>query len=856
MILDQSAVIFSVFFMSLLQAAFFFVQYFGRKLSGGNFFVGSHLLTGCGLMLYISRDIGMNPWISVVLANALMLIGAITFFIGMQRFMGTRENRLLMLGLIAILPILLVLYTFVWPSNRVRAVLTSLFVAVVVILAAIEIIRKCPPTVRTTGRFLAGCLFFFAGGHLGRVVLALLNLNLPGFVSSFRFDTGTFLVLMALGMIWTFCVTLMYNQQLIAESREAEEHFRSIFSLIPNILVISDIRTGKIVNVNEEFCNQTGYAREAAIGRPVLDLRFWAHPEDRDKVVAQIQEKGVCDRFETEMHNKDGSLHTVLFSGRLINLGGQPHMLSVTYDISDRIRMERDLYAEKELLQTTLLSIGDGVISTDAEGRIELMNRVAENLTGWDFEEAKGVAFDQVFQIVGEKSGDPCESPVKAVLREQSATTIADDAILVSRDGTERAVQDSAAPILDREGTLIGVVIVFRDFTEEKTRNRRIEYLSYHDQLTGLYNRRFFREELVRIDVPDKLPLTLVMADINGLKMANDAFGHRLGDEIIITTAELLREGFRKSDTVSRIGGDEFVAILPQTDAQTAEKIVNRIREKMEGRKIDSVLLSVSFGWHTKTTDEEVIADSFKSAEDRMYRTKLSESRSTRNRTLNVILHTLYEKNKYEKAHAERVSQICIRIGKAMGLPEESVVELGTVGLLHDIGKIAVDDALLNSDRILDGKDRAEVERHAEAGYRILNSIEELSQTALTVMAHHERWDGTGYPKGLKGEQIPLFSRIAAVAEVYDELINDRPYRHAMIETSVCEELLKDAGSKFDPDIVRIFLAVCHPDKYSFVTMNGSQIPPKEFSVVLDSLRDRESPIISTDLPDDPVYLS
>ncbi len=856
MALDQNAVIFSVFFMSLLQAAFFYVQYFGRKLSGGNFFVGSHVLTGFGLMLYISRDVGVNPWISVVLANALLLIGAITFFIGMQRFMGTQENRLLMLALIAILPILLVFFTFMWPSYRIRAVLTSLFVAVVVILAAIEIIRKCRPAVRTTGRFLAGCLFFFAGGHLVRAVLAMLNLSLPGFVTSFRFETGTFLVFMALGMIWTFCVTLMYNQQLIAESREAEEHFRSIFSLIPNLLLISNIRTGKIVNINEEFSNQTGFTREETIGRSVLDLNFWVRPDDRDRVVSEIRKKGVCDRFETEMHNKDGSIHTVLFSGRMINLGGEPHMLSVTHDISDRIQMERVLYAEKELLQTTLLSIGDGVISTDAEGRIELMNHVAENLTGWDFEEARGIAFDQVFQIIGEKSGEPCESPVRSVLREQSATTIAEDAILVSRDGTERAVQDSAAPILDREGSLIGVVIVFRDFTEEKTRNRRIEYLSYHDQLTGLYNRRFFREELVRVDVPENLPLTLVMADINGLKMANDAFGHRLGDEIIMTTAELLREGFRKSDTVSRIGGDEFVAILPRTDAQTAERIVNRIREKMEGKNIESVLLSVSFGWHTKTNSEEVIADAFKSAEDRMYRTKLSESRSTRNRTLNVILHTLYEKNKYEKAHAERVSQICIRIGKAMGLPEENVVELGTVGLLHDIGKIAVDDALLNSERILEGKERVELERHAEAGYRILNSIEELSQTALIVMAHHERWDGTGYPKGLKGEQIPLFSRIAAIAEVYDELINDRPYRQAMTEKYVCEELLKDAGSKFDPEIVKIFLAICHPEKYPLSSSIDSNYAVNQRSGDSDRSNPGTESVRATDPPDDPVYFS
>lgn len=810
MLLDVYTIIFAVFFVCVLQASYFLLQIlYDKRFHGDLFFMCSHIATGCGLFLYTLRTLDYPIFLSVILSNALMLISGVLFYLGMRRFLRLPEKILLPAFLLAAFSILFPVFTFVYDNAQIRSVIMSIAIGSLVTIVGFNLLRKASPSIHGTARFVTFSLFLFASVQLLHAVTTIFQITLPGFSTPTSYDAGAFLALLAFNLIWTYGIILMSHQQLTAERHEAEEHFRQVFELSPDLSVISSMEDARIVNINNEFLQQTGHKREDVIGSNVFDINYWADASERDKVIQTIIQTGTCDKYQTVFLKKDGTPFTALFSGRLIYLDGIPHLMSVAHDISSRIQMEQEIYNEKEILQTTLLSIGDGVISTDVSGRIGLMNPVAERMTGWTFAEANGKSLESVFHLVHDLTREVCSSPVENVLQSDASVKVDEDAVLIARDHTERAVRDSAAPIRDKSGKIIGVVIVFRDFTEEKQRNENIAYLSYHDQLTGLYNRRFFREELARLDTERSLPLTLVMADINGLKMANDAFGHRLGDEIIQATAELLKKEFRRSDILSRIGGDEFVAILPNTDSKTAQKIVERIYGEMEGRKVESVLLSVSFGWQTKTVPEESLTDIFKMAEDRMYRKKLSESRSTRNRTLNVILHTLYEKNAYEKKHAERVSEMCAMVGTAIGLSEESVNELKTLGLLHDIGKIAVDDALLNSSKELVGKDRTELERHPEAGYRILNSIEELSQLALSVMSHHENWDGSGYPKGLKGEDIPLYARIVAIAEHYDEMTNDRPYRKAIDKQTALNEITKIAGKRFDENLVKVFVDCC-----------------------------------------------
>ncbi len=348
--------------------------------------------------------------------------------------------------------------------------------------------------------------------------------------------------------------------------------------------------------------------------------------------------------------------------------------------------------------------------------------------------------------------------------------------------------------------------VIVTDITERKQMEQKMEYLSYHDQLTGLYNRRFFEEELKRLDVEKNFPLTIVMADVNGLKLVNDSFGHDIGDELLKKVAEVMIKGCRDNDIVARLGGDEFMILLPKTDIYETEQIIKHIKDIALKEKVSSLDISVSFGYGTKKNEEEKIQEIFKKAEDYMYKKKLFESPSMRGKTISAIINTLYEKNKREEQHSHRVSALCVSMGNALGLPEGEIEELKTVGLLHDIGKIAIEENILNKQGKLTSDEWEEIKRHPEIGYRILNTVNDMSEMAEYILGHHERWNGMGYPKNLKGEEIPLQSRIIAILDSYDAMTSERSYRRALPEEAAIKELQINAGIQFDPELVRVFI--------------------------------------------------
>lgn len=340
---------------------------------------------------------------------------------------------------------------------------------------------------------------------------------------------------------------------------------------------------------------------------------------------------------------------------------------------------------------------------------------------------------------------------------------------------------------------------------------KELVYLSYHDQLTGLYNRRFFEEELSRLDVPRNLPISLVMADVNGLKLINDSFGHKAGDDLLKNISKIIKEGCREDDIIARLSGDEFVIVLPRTDEIQAEAIVERLKsiqlkDEFLKEKNMNMELSISFGVGTKYAKDINMQDVLKLAEDRMYTHKLFVGPSMRSRTIETIIKALYEKNRREEQHSTRVSILCQDIGVKLGMNEDRIKELESVGLLHDIGKIAINETILDKPGKLTEDEWEQIKKHPEIGYRILSTVNEMSQIAEYVLYHHERYDGKGYPKGLKGEEIPLVSRIISVADAYDAMASDRPYRNALSEEEIVKELIKNSGTQFDPKIVRILV--------------------------------------------------
>ncbi len=610
------------------------------------------------------------------------------------------------------------------------------------------------------------------------------------------------------------------------ELRQAtQQQMEQVIELLPDATFVIN-KKGQVVFWNKAMEKMTGVFKEQIIGRgdyeyaipffgkrcPIMiDFALMSDSEygEIKGKYDYIRKEG--DTLFSEKYVPNAYLGKGAYlwgaASKLIDLNGNiVGAIQAIRDITEQKDLEKARAEEAAIQKMTLLSIGDGVISTNKQGKIYLFNKVSEQLTGWTKEEAFGKPLEEVFNIFNELTRERCINPVREVLKIGKTIELASHTVLLSKDGTERPIEDSAAPIKDEDGNINGVVLVFRDFTEKKERQEKIDYLSYHDYLTGLYNRRFYEEELSRLDTERNLPITLVMGDINGLKLTNDAFGHLVGDKLLKKVSEVMKKECRVDDIIARVGGDEFMLLLTNTNSEEAGIIVKRINKTLKREKIDSIIPSVSFGWATKYAANEVISKVAKLAEDNMYRRKLSESSSMRNRTIKVIIRTLYEKSKREEEHSQRVSELCAAIGLALDRSAEDISELRTVGLMHDIGKITLDETTLNKSGKLNDTEWLDIKRHSETGYRILSSVNEFSQIAEYVIAHHERWDGKGYPKGLKGDEIPLQARIMAIADAYDAMNCDRPYRKALSEDMIIAEIKKNAGKQFDPVIARVFV--------------------------------------------------
>lgn len=473
-----------------------------------------------------------------------------------------------------------------------------------------------------------------------------------------------------------------------------------------------------------------------------------------------------------------------------------------------RKEIEDSVYIKKEIFRTTLLSIADGVVSVDNEQNIILMNEAAEKLSGISYREAQGKPVSEVLNFMHEGASIPCSTTVERVIKTGITEKISDDVLLVHRDGLQIPVQYSISAVKNKKNDTKGAVVIIRDVTSERNIQKQAEYLSFHDHLTDLYNRRFFEEELLRLDTLRNLPLSVIMIDVNGLKLTNDAFGHETGDRLLKKVAGIMKKECRNDDIVARLGGDEFSVILPKTDAVQAKLIMDRITGSADKENLKSIVISVAAGYATKTSPDQNIDEIIKIAENNMYSDKINTGKRMRRKTFELITVNLFEKYSYEQDQTERMKRLAARIGAAMGLSKEQISTLETISYYHDIGKIIIPPRLLNRPSDLSLEEYDLVQRHAEAGYQIMKSQEEYSSIAIYVLSHHERWDGNGYPRKQKGHEIPLLSRILAVLDAYTAMTGNLPYKKSLSTDSAIMELKKNAGLQFDPEVVDIFTGI------------------------------------------------
>ncbi len=331
-----------------------------------------------------------------------------------------------------------------------------------------------------------------------------------------------------------------------------------------------------------------------------------------------------------------------------------------------------------------------------------------------------------------------------------------------------------------------------------------VEYLSEHDYLTGFYNRLYLEKVFWRYEVSHNVGI--IMGDANGLKTINDSYGHLVGDELLILIADILKRSTPEDAVTVRWGGDEFVILIENTSLLDLNNICLNIKKECMKESIMGVSPSISLGYSiTESFDLDRV---FSEAEDLMYRNKLSEGASTRSSIVSSLENTLYERKYETEFHSSNMADLAEQIGKKLGLMQDELDNLALTAKLHDLGKIGVSETILLKPGKLSTEEFKEVKKHSLIGYKILESIEELKHISAYVLHHHEKWDGSGYPYGLSGEEIPLLSRIITLVDSFEAMTSGRVYQVGKSIEQAKQELKDCSGNHFDPVLVELLLDI------------------------------------------------
>lgn len=378
----------------------------------------------------------------------------------------------------------------------------------------------------------------------------------------------------------------------------------------------------------------------------------------------------------------------------------------------------------------------------------------------------------------------------------------------VRKDGTRFPMIVYANPIVRGDKT-IGFRGIIVDITGIKSTQEKLRFISLHDPLTGLYNRTYFEQQVRRAEASHGRPAGIVVCDMDGLKLVNDTLGHTTGDKLLTVTGRIISGAFGRDDVIARVGGDEFAVLMlePGPDPKASlDKACARLQERVDSynARHPELPMSVSVGCAVSETSRD-LSRLFKEADDNMYREKLHRSHSVRNSIVQTMMKTLEARDYATEHHGERLETLVTDLAQALEFPSQRMADLRLLAQFHDIGKVGIPDHILFKAGPLSFDEREEIRRHSEIGYRIAQAAPELVPISDWILKHHEWWDGRGYPLGLKGEEIPLECRILAVADAYDAMTSERPYRPRLTSREAVEEILRCAGTQFDPHLADVF---------------------------------------------------
>ena len=641
--------------------------------------------------------------------------------------------------------------------------------------------------------------------------------------------------------------------------REFEEEILASHILIDNInigLSLSDKR-GRFVIFNTPMQEITGYTMEE-INKKGLDVLLYPNPQDHREALNRLSkittQKGISN-IDTKIKAKDGSEKVVSVSTSLINYKGSEMFLSVWREITEHKHSQDALQDSEVRFRRLFEAAQDGILILDADtGQIGEVNKFLIDMLGYSREDFLGKKLWEVGAFV---DTDKCKTAFqelqdKGYIRYENLPLQANDGKFIEVEFVSNLYKVDHTKVIQCN---------IRDITKrrqlEAERNKQLEQLALKDSQTGLFNHHYLKNALEinfsRAERQSGL-LSVIMIDLDYFKSINDVYGHVMGDLVLKQFAVLLTNTVRPFDVVIRYGGEEFVVISPDTGRSGTLILASRILDKINlhnfGNEKHSIKLKLSLGIATYPEDnvrngmelvkiaDHALNRAKESGGNRVFSSmdikgdteiipqspdihflKEKISKLTKRANQSLIEETLAfakaleQKDHYTGEHVERTVHYAVRISQELNFPKEKLELIKQATMLHDLGKVGISEQILHKKSKLTKKEFEEIKKHPQIGVDIIRMVRSLQPIIPALLYHHERWDGKGYPFGLKMHQIPLIARIISIADVYQALISDRPYRKAYSKKKAITIIKKASGSHFDPEIVKVFLKILQEEK-------------------------------------------
>ena len=572
---------------------------------------------------------------------------------------------------------------------------------------------------------------------------------------------------------------------------------------VQNNLVILLNPKGEIIKFNKACEKITGYSFAELENEKIWDVLIKDDEiAETKEVFRNLKAKNFPIEHENYLKTKKGDLKLISWNNNVLldENDEVKYIVATGRDITEKKQKERILKKSQQIanLGSWELDLKNNSLSWSEE-----IYRIF-GLNPQEFE----ATYESFLEIIHPEDREEVDNAYNSSIEENKDEYEIEHRIIKQNSGEIRYVKEKCEHIKNDNGEIVRSLGIVQDITERKKREEKIKYLSYKDRLTDLYNRRFFEEEIARLDTKRQLPISIIMADINGLKIINDSYGHKRGDALLVKTAKILKKSIRKEDILARHGGDEFAILLPKTTGKEARKVIDRINKETKLTEKTFLPVSIGLGKATKKKEKEDIYNILKKADNAMYKNKLSESKSAKNKIIQNLLNTLGTKSSETKEHALRMTSLAHNLGNEIGLSNSDLNRLSLLATLHDIGKTTISENILTKPNKLTEEEWEIIKEHPKRGYKIASASEEFAVIAGEILSHHERWDGSGYPQGLIGKEIPYLARIISIIDAYDVMTSKRPYSKPISKKEALAEIKDCAGSQFDPELAKKFINI------------------------------------------------